>query len=207
MNRFAVFVLLGLLAVPTAWAQDNKKENILPPQTESKLMTLEQQVSQVERKWYLIDQKIRKMSNRIFSKNKEKAFAKEVRGRSVLTAFFDATQSGVFRVMKVKITLKSKTKSTLLHQDKRTSVTGNMNENKRIFQEALEPGNYTLEVDSRVQGYSPVFTYLNGYKLRVRNKYAFTVNKGQPLDIRVMFKDSGGMNMQSRLKILFKVRR
>lgn len=207
MKRIVLLLVLLCMASSQAWAKEPNKGAILPPRTESKLMTLERQVSLLEQKWFQIDQKIRKMSTRIFAKNKEKAFKRQAKGRSVVTLHFDATQSGVFRVMEVKISIKSKKKTTTLFTTKRSSVTSSINEKNRFYQDVMEPGDYVIKVDSRVQGYSPVFTYLNGYKLRLRNEMGFRVNKRQPVDIRVVFKDTGGMNMQTRLKILFKVRR
>lgn len=180
----------------------NAEKKQLPPQTVTKLLKLETRVSEVERKWYKIDRKIQEMNNKIFGKGKV-AFSK-AKGRNIVTIVHDNQMGNIFRIMTVTYTLVRKGKRTKIFNLKRASVSAPMKNKVKAYQRLLAPGDYILEVSARVWGYSPVFTYVNSYKLRVSSRMGFRVKVGRPYSIRAVFRDVGGMNIAKRFKIVFK---
>ena len=92
-----------------------------------------------------------------------------------------------------------------LRESAREWLVNNHLKNKvKAYQRFLAPGDYVLEVSARVWGYSPVFTYVNSYKLRVSSRMGFRVKVSRPFSIRAIFRDVGGMNIAKRFKIVFK---
>lgn len=206
MRSLCLGLMLAVLAGGPSFAEDDKKNNTLPPKTESKLMRLESRVSAVERRWDKIDRKMKKMNEKIFGASKKKLLVTP-KGPNVLTVIHDSQLGSIFRIMEIEYRLRSKAKAWRIFQAKRTSVTASLKASGKIYQKALKPGDYKIEVLARIQGYSPVLTYINSYKLRVSNGMAFRIRKGRPLSVRVVFTDRGGINVKKRIKITFKTLR
>lgn len=198
-----VFMVLGFSGALRA--EKDSKSNVLPPRMESKLMIFDSRVAELEQKWFKIDQRIQTINQKIFGKGKV-VFA-QPKGKNILTVMHDNQMGGVFRIMEVQYELVKKGQVTQIFTAKRESVTAAMTDKVTAYQRALEPGNYLLRVSARVQGYSPMFTYLNSYRLKLFNQMDFQMRTGQPLYVHVVFEDHGGMQVTDRLKIVFKTRR
>ncbi len=109
--------------------------------------------------------------------------------------------------MEVNYVLVHNKRKTNIYKAKRASVTDSMKDRLKVFQKVLKPGDYVLHVSARVRGFSPMFTYLNSYKLRVASQMGFRIKAGRPFSIRAVFKDRGGVQISKRFKIIFKTLR
>jgi hypothetical protein len=65
-----------------------------------------------------------------------------------------------------------------------------------VFEGSLVPGEHTLSVTLEYRGHGfGVFSYLRGYRFRVRANYAFTVPEGRQITLRVTGFEDGGPNV------------
>lgn len=196
---------MGAVCANTGWAEKKEPSQVLPPRLESKLMLFGSRVAELEQKWFKIDQRIQAINQKIFSKGK--VMYSQPKGKNVLTIQHDNQMGGVFRIMEVQYELIHKGRTTAIYQAKRNAVTDPMTDKVQAFQRTMEPGDYTLRISARVQGYSPMFTYLNSYRMKLSNQMEFQIRSGQPLYIKVLFQDQGGMQVTDRLKVIFQTRR
>lgn len=74
--------------------------------------------------------------------------------------------------------------------------TGALAEQKTIpiFSGSIPPGDHTLQVLIRLQGYGyGVFSYLRGYKFEVKSTHSFTVAEGRALRVEAIAWEKGGV--------------
>ena len=58
---------------------------------------------------------------------------------------------------------------------------------------SIVPGEHTLNVSLEYQGHGAgIFTYLKGYRFKVRSNYTFTAAEGKSVSIRVVGFEKGG---------------
>lgn len=192
MNSQIIFLfLIGCLVSPTAWGQS------LPPEKEQKLLELESQVVALERKAEELKRKIDVISKKIFKRkfNVQKPKA-QIRHTNQM--------AGYFRIVEVKYTLEQGgQKRSLVH--KKTTIKQKLPDTFSIFRGNLAPGRYTLHVQAKIQGYNPVLTYINNYKIALSNRYPFRAERGRNILINPIFKDSGARDLRKRLSIIFRV--
>ena len=64
---------------------------------------------------------------------------------------------------------------------------------RRRILAALGPGEHTLTVNLEYRGHGyGIFSYLKGYRFRVRSNYSFTAPEGKAITIRVVGYEKGG---------------
>lgn len=62
-----------------------------------------------------------------------------------------------------------------------------------VFNGSIVPGEHTLTVNLEYRGHGyGIFTYLKGYRFKVRSNYAFTAPEGRLVNVRVVGYESGG---------------
>ncbi|HEY8429713.1 MAG TPA: hypothetical protein VIL20_15115 [Sandaracinaceae bacterium] len=62
-----------------------------------------------------------------------------------------------------------------------------------IYDGSIVPGEHTLTVNLEYRGHGyGIFSYLKGYRFRVRSNYSFTVPEGKAITIRVVGYEKGG---------------
>ena len=198
--KFFYFTLLLLIANFSPLKLEAKTtERSLPPKIEFKLLELNGKVAELEKKSFSLKQKIKEINLKIFKKK-----FRQIRDRVVIK--YQNRLNSTFRLMEVKIFLVSNKLKRKLFYTKRKNIRSSILSSKIIFNDRLAPGIYSIQVvDARVQGYSPVFTYLNSYKMKIGNGIRFTVEAKRRMTIIVEFFDKGGMNIKKRLKIRFKI--
>lgn len=76
-----------------------------------------------------------------------------------------------------------------------------------IYQGSVVPGNHILTVELVVQGHSPVFTYINGYRFRIRSSFAFHALKGRITQLTVLPYEKGGAttSIEERPSVKYRV--
>lgn len=63
----------------------------------------------------------------------------------------------------------------------------------QVFHGAIVPGEHTLTVSLEFQGHGyGMFTYLKGYRFKVRSSYSFTAPEGRAITVRVVGYEQGG---------------
>ncbi|NLE47754.1 MAG: hypothetical protein GX614_05085 [Sandaracinaceae bacterium] len=63
----------------------------------------------------------------------------------------------------------------------------------QVFHGAIVPGEHTLTVSVELQGHGyGMFTYLKGYRFKVRSSYSFTAPEGRAITVRVVGYEQGG---------------
>ncbi len=175
----------------------------LSPQLEAQLTKLEMKILRIEKEALKIRKKIESLRKKIF----EGKFVKKRKGATYLFIRHLDQMSGTFRLMEASYILKGEGMNKVLATLRRKKVTDPLKREAVIFKGPVKKGSYTLVVRAKVRGYSSIFTYLNKYKLRLFNQYKFGIEKGRSVAIDVLFIDIGGVDVKSRLKIRFKIRK
>jgi hypothetical protein len=66
-----------------------------------------------------------------------------------------------------------------------------------IFNGSISPGNHQISVYLEYQGHGyGVFSYLKGYKFKIKSSYTFTAEEGKVTTIRVVGYEKGGITTQ-----------
>jgi hypothetical protein len=76
-----------------------------------------------------------------------------------------------------------------------------------VFEGAVTPGNHILSVELLYRGNGKVFTYLAGYKFRLKSNFNFYASKGYRTDVTVVGFEKGGLTapMEERPALRFEV--
>ena len=62
-----------------------------------------------------------------------------------------------------------------------------------VYDGSIVPGEHTLTVNLEYRGHGyGIFSYLKGYRFRVRSNYSFTAPEGKAITIRVVGYEKGG---------------
>lgn len=63
----------------------------------------------------------------------------------------------------------------------------------QVYNGSIVPGEHTLTVNAEYRGHGyGVFSYLKGYRFKVRSNYSFTAPEGRAIDLRVIGYEEGG---------------
>lgn len=173
----------------------------LPTEKEQKLLELESQVTALEQKAFELRQKLKQINDKIFKKKFDQ-------GKPKVSIYHVNKMAGFFHIIDLKYTLSedkaAKGKSLL---SKQTTVQKRIPNQLRIYQGNIKPGAYVLKVTATIKGYNPVLTYVNNYKITLRNSLPFRASRGKTSIIRTEFQDLGGNKVSKRLRIIFRVTR
>lgn len=92
----------------------------------------------------------------------------------------------------------------------RSDQNGSLNKKKifKVFHESISPGAHRVTVDMRIRGNGfGLFSYLKGYKFRIRSSYGFQAQEGKVFEIRVVpFQKGWTVPLQKRIGLKYEVK-
>ncbi len=92
----------------------------------------------------------------------------------------------------------------------RSDQSGSLNKKRKfnLFSGSIRPGTHELSVELRYRGNGfGVFSYLRGYKIRIRSSYSFSVQEGRAVTIRVQpFQLNWTYPIRKRIKVQYKMK-
>ncbi len=148
---------------------------------------------------------------------KEKVF----RSKAQLLLLQETLLHGVISTSKLKITHNDQIGSSFYLMSAAYSIDGtpifsrsdqNGSLNKKrtfmLFQGSIRPGPHRLSIELKYRGNGfGIFSYLRGYRLRIRTSYAFTIQEGKAVEIKVQpFQRNWTYPLRQRIKVRYKVK-
>ena len=92
----------------------------------------------------------------------------------------------------------------------RSDQNGSLNKKRTfvLFTGSIRPGPHRLSIELKYRGNGfGVFSYLRGYRLRIRTSYAFNIQEGKSVDIKVQpYQRNWTYSLRERVKVRYKVK-